>query len=164
MKTLQFVILLLLSINPVLAQRDYPNPPQDLIPEKLTALPRLLEVVHFPQINDPIKIEDSYYWKHMTSILSKTQEVTIIEYGAYIYYNNAWNLRKSYPLRELDKTFGTKNRKLLQAQPYTWNNNWRVDNRLFGGWALWYFIGETSSGELVCGYQKIHTTSNLINP
>jgi len=161
MKTLLLVSVILLS-SLTFAQADYPSPPAESIPEKLVSLKRQIEVIHFPQVNDPIQINGQYYWKHMTSVLAKNSEIAIIEYGAYLYYNDTWNLRQSYPLKELDKTFGTKKQRLLQAQPYTYNNNWRVGDQLFGGWALWYFIGKTPTGELVCGYEKIHTTSNLI--
>ncbi len=163
MKKLNLLLLLFLLSYTTKAQQDYPTPPEGLIPEKLTQMERLITVNHFPKINDPIKIKDKYYWKHATTIFSKEQEVVIVEYGAYLYYNDRWNLRQEYALKDLDKSFKTKNQKLLQAQPYTWNDNWRVDNRLFGGWALWYFIGKTTDGKTICGYQKINTTSNLIN-
>ena len=52
---------------------------------------------------------------------------------------------------------------MLQAQPYTWANNWRVGNQLFGGWAMWYFIGINDDGEKICGFEKINTTNKLIN-
>ena len=145
------------------SQITYGTPPQDSCPEKLENLRRAIQVQHFPQINDPIKIKDTYYWKHATSILSNESQITITEYGAYLYYNNTWNLRKSYNLKELDKSFGTKKQQLAQGEPYTWPKNWRTDKRLFGGWALWYFIGTTQDGETVCGYQMIHTTDNLLN-
>lgn len=145
------------------AQVKYGTPPLDSCPEKLEALPRLIKVNHFPKINDPIKIKDTYYWKHATSIFCKSNEVTIIEYGAYLYYNNQWNLRASYPIRELDKTFGTKKQFMNQAEPYTWTKNYRTDKKLFGGWALWYFIGITPDGTKICGYETIHTTNNLLN-
>lgn len=145
------------------SQTNYETPPKDIIPEKLKNLRRSIDVIHFPKENDPIKIKEDYYWKHMTSILCKESEITITEYGAYLFYNGTWNLRKSYPLKELNKNFGTKNQVMLQAQPYTWNNNWRIGNQLFGGWAIWYFIGKTASGEIVCGYETINTTTNLIN-
>ena len=145
------------------AQTNYGTPPEDSCPEKLQNLPRLISVNHFPKVNDPVKIKNRYYWKHATAILCKTNEVTITEYGAYLYYNDQWNLRKSYPLKELDKAFGTKKQKLQQAEPYTWADNWRTDSKLFGGWALWYFIGTTPEGETVCGYEMIHTTNNLLN-
>lgn len=159
----QFLLWLLLLSLVSNAQVTYGIPQPDSCPDKLRELPRSIEVQHFPKINDPIKIKDTYYWKHATSILSNDSPITITEYGAYLYYNNQWNLRKSYPLKDLDKTFGTKRQYLNQAQPYTWANNWRTDSKLFGGWAFWYFIGTTPEGKTVCGYEMIHTTDNLLN-
>ncbi len=158
------LIILLATTSIAQAQRDWTGPKgNEPLPEKLHDLERAIDVIHFPKQNDPIKIGDAFYWKHMTSILCKQSELTIIEYGAYLFYDGKWNLRKTYPLKELDKTFGTKKQKLKQAEPYTWIKNWRVDNNLFGGWAMWYFIGKDANGNTVCGYETINTTNNLIN-
>ena len=156
-------LCLLLVTQFTISQVDFGTPPEDLVPEKLHGIRKAIEVRHFPKINDPVKIADIYYWKHATSILCKESEIRIIEFGAYIYYNDQWNLRRSYPLKELDKYFKTKKQTMLQAEPYTWTENWRTGDTLFGGWALWYFIGETESGERVCGFDTIHTTDNLLN-
>lgn len=153
--------LLLISVK-CISQIKYGTPTEKDIPEKLQNLQRTIVVKNYPKIIDPIKIKDRYYWKHNTMIFTKAEKVTITEYGAYLFYNNKWNLRKSYPLKELNKNFDTKKQVLEKAQPYTWKNNWRTDSRLFGGWAMWYFIGTNSSGETVCGYEMIHTTNNLI--
>lgn len=155
-------LILLLSSTLLMAQSDYGRPTNEPLPEKIQNLKRSIEVLHFPKENDPVKIDDTYYWKHMTSILCKESDITIIEYGAYIFYNGQWNLRQIYALKELDKTFGTKKQKMNQAEPYTWPKNYRTGDQLFGGWALWYFIGKTPSGEIVCGYETINTTSNLL--
>ena len=156
-------IILLCICTCVTAQIKYGTPTNEPLPEKLQNLKQAIQVNNFPKTVDAVKIKDDYYWKHTTSILCKDSAITILEYGAYLFYNNTWNLRKSYPLKTLDKSFGTKKQKLLQAQPYTWTNNWRVGNKLYGGWAMWYFIGKTATGELVCGYEKIHTTNTLLN-
>ncbi len=156
-------LLCLLSTPVITAQVNFGTPSVDEpLPEKLQNLRKAIEVNHFPKVNDPIKIENTYYWKHTTSVLCKESKIEVIEYGAYIFYNDQWNLRRVYPLEELDKTFGTKKQILNQAEPYTWNKNWRVGEDLFGGWALWYFIGKTVDGENVCGYATIHTTDKLI--
>lgn len=146
----------------IAAQRDFGTPVNETLPEKLQKLPRAIIVHNFPKEIDPIKIGKKYYWKHNTMIFSKGSSVKIKEFGAYLYYNGKWNLRKSYPLKDLDNNFGTKKQLMLQAHPYTWNNNWRVGPQLFGGWAMWYFIGENDQGEMVCGYEKINTTNNVI--
>lgn len=162
MKT-KITLLLLLFLQISFAQVNYGTPKESELPEKLQGLKVSIDVMHFPKENDPIKIKDKYYWKHATGILSKESDVTITEFGAFLYYNNQWNLRKSYDLKDLDKNFGTKKQVMLQGEPYVWSKNWRVDNRLFGGWAMWYFIGTNADGETVCGYETINTTSNLLN-
>ena len=162
MKLALFIFFTLITLHGN-SQVNYGTPPPNSCPDKLETLPRLIDVNHFPKENDPIKIEDTFYWKHATSIFCKSNEVTIIEYGAYLYYNGQWNLRASYPLKELDKTFGTKKQVMRQAEPYTWTKNYRTSDKLFGGWALWYFIGSTQDGTKICGYETIHTTNNLLN-
>ena len=157
------IILTMLTPALIAAQVNYGTPPEGEIPDALKNIPKGIEVMHFPKINDPVKIKDTYYWKHATGILSKNDTLTVTEFGAYLYYNDQWNLRKTYRLKELDQFFGTKKQVLPQGQPQVWTKNWRVGNQLYGGWALWYFIGKDSSGKTVCGYATIHTTDNLLN-
>jgi len=145
------------------AQVNYGTPTNEPLPDKLQGLERIIEVSHFPKKVDPIKKGDTYYWMHNTALLCAEKELTIIEFGAYIFYNDTWNLRQSYPLKSLDKNFGTKNQIIAKGQPYTWSDNWRTGDTNFGGWALWFFIGKTSDGQTVCGYETIETTNNLLN-
>ncbi|MFK7783034.1 hypothetical protein [Psychroserpens sp.] len=162
MKTIITLLYILISIT-VWSQSSYEIPTKDNIPETLKQYRVAIEVVNFPKKNHPIKIKDQYYWKHNTTILCTESEIRITEYGAYLFYNDKWNLRKSYPLKDLAKTFLIEKHKMLQGQPYVWVNNWRVGESLFGGWAMWYFIGETNNGETVCGYGTIDTTDKPLN-
>jgi len=162
MKAKLYVLLLFLS-QVLFSQVDYGTPENDELPKKLKNLRQVIEVNNFPKKIDPIKIGGRYYWKHNTAILCQESEIKIIEYGAYLFYNKKWNLRKSYSVKELNKNFNTKNGILNHSEPYTWVKNWRTDSRLFAGWAMWYFIGKTTDGETVCGYEKIETTNNLLN-
>jgi hypothetical protein len=59
--------------------------------------------------------------------------------------------------------FGIKDLTMMQGEPYVFKDNWRKDEKLFGGWALWYVMGETEDGELVCGYARVHTTDKVLN-
>nr|WP_321247109.1 hypothetical protein [uncultured Psychroserpens sp.] len=162
MKTI-ITLLSALIVSMSWSQSNYAAPPKNSTPEKLKQIKVGIEVLNFPKENHPIKIEDNYYWKHTTVILCQDSEITITEYGAYLYYNNTWNLRKSYPLKELDKNFGTKKQIMQQGQPYVWANNWRVGEKLFGGWAMWYFIGKDKNGNTICGYGTINTTDKPLN-
>lgn len=160
------LLISLISIQLACGQHtvSYGTPQKDTpLPNKFEQLPKTIRVMHFPKTNHPVKLKNRYYWKHATAIYTEEKDVKIIEYGAYLFYNGKWNLRKVYPLKALDKTFNTKNQQLLQGQPYVWANNWRTDSKLFGGWALWYFIGKTPNGRTICGYNTLNTTSNLLN-
>lgn len=162
MKTITLFLALIGTLH-LAAQVNYGTPGDEPLPEILNGKRKIIQVVHFPKQNDPIQIDEKYYWMHATAIMCKESEIEIIEFGAYLFYNDKWNLRRSYPLKDLDKNFKTSKQRMSQAKPYVWIDNYRVDNSLFGGWALWYFIGTTSSGEVVCGYETIHTTDNLLN-
>jgi hypothetical protein len=157
------LLLGMLLSSGLAAQAHYGTPEEGELPEELKHLPLGIEVLHFPKENHPVKIKNTYFWKHATGILCNSDDITITEFGAYVYYNNQWNLRKKYELKDLDRYFGTKNNQLLQGQPYVWPDNWRRGKELFGGWALWYFIGTTNSGTTICGYATIHTTDKLLN-
>ena len=163
MKEVTILLLAIGSLTVSFAQVDYGTPNNESLPEKIQGLRQAIDVIHFPKETDPIKINGTYYWKHLTSIISTEGQMEIVAFGAYIYYNDQWNLRREYPLKDLDKTFGTKKQIMNQAEPYTWTKNYRSGTELFGGWALWYFIGETATGETVCGYATINTTDNLLN-
>ena len=155
-------MIVLFLFNTILSysQSKYETPPENLLPEKLKNIKKEIVVSNFPKEVDPVKIKKTYYWKHNTTLFSKNQKIKIKEFGAYIFYNGKWNLRKIYAIRDLDKFFGTKKQILHPSEPFTWNTNWRTGNQLYGGWALWYFIGENEDGETICGYEKINTTGN----
>lgn len=161
MKFLFTYLISLLFWATTSAQLVFGTPNAKDIPKKLLDLKKEISVLNYPNKIDPVKIKNRYYWKHNTIIFSKNSKVKITEFGAYLFYNGKWNLRKSYPIKKLNKNFNTKKETLEKSQPYTWNNNWRTDSRLYGGWALWYFIGTNNKGETVCGYEMIHTTNQL---
>ena len=86
MKNLITVIVLIYSTLSI-AQNSYGTPSNDAIPEKLQNLKKEIIVKNFPKEIDPIKIKNSYYWKHNTLVYSKKSQVKIIEFGAYLFYN-----------------------------------------------------------------------------
>jgi hypothetical protein len=158
-------LLPLLLWSSFIFAQSYQTPDSTTIPKKLDSLERLIIVSHFPTRVHAIADEKEsalYHWKHNTAILSEVDEIIIEEFGAYIYYNNQWNLRTSFPAKELNKLFGTKKATLKQGQPYTFEQNWRSGSQVFGGWAMWYFIGKTSTGKRVCGYQQLETTNKIL--
>jgi len=134
------------------------------LPEKLAELRQGLQVEHFPNpvlaSTDPDE-PGTYFWKHNSTLFSPTEDATIVEGGAYLYYNDQWNLRVSMSAKEFSKLYGVQKGKMKAGQPYTFVDNWRRDSRLYGGWAMWYVIAELPSGERVCGYGKLDTVGEL---
>ena len=160
-----FIFSLCIFIHISLLGQNYQTPRESDLPQKLDTLDRLITVTHFPTKVHPIEDDQKkglYYWKHNTAIYCETDQVVIEEFGAYIYYNGQWNLRVSFPAKELDKLFGTKKAMLKQAQPYTYVQNWRYATEVSGGWAMWYFIGKTRDGKRICGYQPLETTDTIL--
>ena len=152
--------MLMLSFQISIAQ----NVHEANLPQKIDTLKKALRVNQFP---NPVKAsldpekEGTYFWKHTTSVMSPESKVQVIEIGAYLFYNNQWNLRASYSPKEFAKWFNCPKAVMKAGEPYTFSDNWRRDTRLYGGWAMWYFIGIDESGQKVCGYDKIHTLREM---
>lgn len=137
------------------------------LPDKFEGLASILRVDHFP--NPVLASTDSdepgtYFWKHTTNLLSPTENITIEEGGAYIFYNDQWNLRVAMTAKEFCKLYKIPKGIMKAGQPYTFVENWRRDSRLYGGWAMWYVIGTTDSGKKVFGVGKLDTVGKLYEP
>jgi len=50
---------------------------------------------------------------------------------------------------------------MKKGEPYAFIKNWRVGPKLFGGWAMWYVIGTTDSGERVFGVGRLDTVGEV---
>ena len=134
------------------------------LPERFDGLKESLLVNHFPNPVHPTTDDDSkynYLWKHTTSVMSLEDEIQIEACGAYLFYNDQWNLRVNYPVKDFAKLFDCKKGVMKKGQPYTFKDNWRSSDSLFGGWAMWYFIGTNEAGEKVFGIGRIDTTDQL---
>ncbi len=134
------------------------------LPNRFDGLQPYLQINHFPTpvyATTDKDVKAQYQWKHTTSVLSPAQNIQIDACGAYIFYNKQWNLRVNYDTKQCAKLFDCKKGKMKKGQPYTFKDNWRTDNRLYGGWAMWYFIGTSETGEKVYGVGKLDTVGEL---
>ncbi len=158
------LLLLTFVFTSSLLFSQYGNPEGKPLPEKLLEIDNILMVNHFPDVVHPFQDEKDttlYNWKHTTSVLSLEEDVIITEFGAYIFYDDKWNERVVYGPKEMDKFFGTKKARLKKGQPYTFNDNWRAGTKVFGGWAMWYFVGLDEEGKKICGYAMLETTDQI---
>ncbi|MEM6806675.1 MAG: hypothetical protein AAF696_35065, partial [Bacteroidota bacterium] len=134
------------------------------LPDKFEGLEAFLTVDNFPNpvlaSTDPDE-PGTYFWKHTTTLFSPTEDITIEEGGAYLFYNNQWNLRVAMTAKKFSKLYDIPKGKMKAGQPYCFVDNWRTDSRLYGGWAMWYVIGKTTSGKRVYGVGKLDTVGKL---
>ena len=141
------------------------NPEDAPLPEKFSGLKESLTVSHFPSpvyaSQDSDRSDFKYFWKHNTAVMARDSDVVVTECGAYIYYSDQWNLRVSYDAKTFTNLFNCPKGILKKGEPYTFPDNWRTDNRLFGGWAMWYVIGTDESGQKVFGVGKLETVGEF---
>jgi len=136
------------------------TPSDASLPDKFAGLKEIVLVDNFP---NPVKATTyetepgKYFWKHTTTLLSPNENITIEEGGAYLFYNNQWNLRVAYSAKKFAKLFHIPKGRMKKGEPYTYVKNWRVGPKLFGGWAMWYVIGTTDSGARVFGVGQLDT-------
>lgn len=156
-----FLLVSLLIASSIFSQTALDAP----LPDKFKGLKNALLVSHFPAIvyaSEDADEKKAYQWKHTTSVMSTQSAIQVTECGAYIFYNQQWNLRVSMTTKDFSKLFNCKKGKMKKGQPYTFKDNWRHDNQLRSGWAIWYFIGINEAGETVYGVGKLEMTNELV--
>lgn len=151
---ISYIILLLTCVLSAQSAEEAP------LPEKFHGLKESLTINHFPSpVHASVDADrkGKYFWKHNSTVFSPTEDIEIIEGGAYIFYNDQWNLRVTYNAKDFAKLFDVPKAQMKAGEPYTFVENWRGDTRLVGGWAMWYVIGTTKSGQKVYGVGKLDT-------
>lgn len=135
------------------------------MPQRLKGLPKVLEVVHFPNpvkaVQNPSNMRAEFVWKHNTTVMAG-EEVEVEECGAFLWTGTEWKLRIVYSRKEFARLFDCSRGRLLPGQPYSFVNNWRTSNGLQAGTALWYFIGRRINGERVMGAAEVMTLSEIL--
>lgn len=160
MKKLEIAITYLLFTFQLSAQTALDAP----LPERFDGLKEIILVDNFP---NPVKATTyqeepgRFFWKHTTTLLSTNENITIEEGGAFLFYNKQWNLRVAYKPKQFSKLFNIPKNRMKKGEPYTFVENWRVGSELFGGWAMWYVIGTTDSGERVFGVGRLDTVGEV---
>ena len=158
MKSIIIILVLIPSFG--LSQ----SPQEAPLPEKFNDLANVIHIDHYPSpvfaSTDPDE-PGTYFWKHTTTFFSPAEDIFIEEGGAYIFYNNKWNLRVAMSKKEISKYFDIPQGIMKAGEPYAFVKNWRRDSRLAGGWAMWYIMGKTSDGRKVFGVGKLDTVGKL---
>ncbi|MGL4599352.1 MAG: YceI family protein [Bacteroidia bacterium] len=132
-----------------------------LLPKKLRGLPYGLFGSHDPNPTFADFEDSMYVWKHNTTIQSVVGDLTLIEYGSFVWTDNDWYQRVSYTAKDFDEHYGCKNGELKAGIVYTDPKSWRRQEVLTGGDAMWYYIAKDKNGKLWKGIALIETEGVL---
>ena len=136
--------------------------PNRLLPEKLRGIDYGILGSHFPNTTYATFENGMYVWKHNSSVKSLAENLTIIEYGSYVYTDKGWYLRVNYYNKMFAKTYNCKNGILVKAKTYTDPSSWRRSEKLVSGDAMWFYIVKNKLGKMFKGTTLIETEARLI--
>ena len=125
--------------------------PNRLLPEKLRNIDYGIVGSHFPNPTYATFEEGIYIWKHDTSVKSMSEDLTIVEYGSYVYTDRGWYLRVTYDNKMFEKTYNCKGGILKKGKTYTDPTSWRRSEKLTSGDAMWFYIAKNKAGKLFKG-------------
>ncbi|MBC7641720.1 MAG: YceI family protein, partial [Flavobacterium sp.] len=137
--------------------------PNRLLPEKLRAIDYGIQGAHFPNPTYASFEDGMYVWKHNTTVKSLIEDLTIVEYGSYVYTDKGWYLRVTYDNKMFAKTYNCKNGILKKGKIYTDPSSWRRSDALVSGDAMWFYVAKNKAGKLVKGTALVETEAKLVS-
>jgi len=170
MKTILGIILLISAISCEnrnhIDEGDSEN--KEVLPLRIDTLDTGIKVIHTPSMvyatlntKDPDK-RGKYQMQHTTSVEALYEDLEIIEFGAYAWLNNQWELKTIYdrPFNqdEFIKWYNCNDGLIIKGEKYSDTDNWIgkgnvLNGREFDG--LWYFIGKNKDGKLFVGKKEV---------
>ncbi len=136
----------------------------------IATLPIGLEVKHTP---NPVKaMKDGrssypYTWLFKTTVKAIEDDITIIEFGCFIWYEEEkrWVFSnytdKPFTNANFAEWYSCPNGKLLKGKEYSDPNNWGGSSEPSEAKSKWYYIGINSKGERVKGEAVIKELAEL---
>lgn len=167
MKKTLFTLIFCSIAASIIAQEPWPNKTR-ILPSELRGIPVSIQIWHTnnPNYAEPaeglVKTKSKYVWRHSTCITSVYQDLEVIKAGSYIWYNKeGWKLNVQYNKLDFTRKFNCPKGVLVKGQGFTFEDNFRFDNQLYGGDALWYVIAKDQDGKLYKGIGLIETEGKL---
>lgn len=139
----------------LLVLQTSPFPPS--LPEKLRGLPVGLLVQHHPNPCFAVREGQDYVWRHDTTVQSLVGDLTLTEYGAYLYTEGGWRLRVALKPDLFARVYRCPGARLRRGRVYADPDNARRDARPTSGDAMWYFLARDGKGRLYKGTALIET-------
>jgi len=139
-----------------------------ILPDLLRKVPVAIQMWHTNNPNYPekaagiVETDAKYVWRHSTSVTSMDSDLQVLSAGSFIWYSReGWQKNLVYSKEEFSKYFQCPGGVLKKGKTYTFEQNFRFDNQLYGGDALWYVIAEDPNGKRYKGMAIIETESEV---
>lgn len=139
--------------------------------EELEELPDGIKVVHDPKtalatLTGKSERRSKYTWWYKTTVSAIDSDVTIAEFGAFVWMNGKWInggtfTGKPYSSKEFAEWYKCPNAELKKGKSYTDPTNWSSDSILRAGKIRWYFVGIDAKGKKVKGEAVIETRPEI---
>ena len=125
-------------------------------------------VTHTPEQGEAILGGPSgamYTWVYTTTV-EATENISIIEFGAFNKINDKWifsnHTGKPFTSKDFEDWYNCPGSKLIPNQKFSDTNNWNGSQTLKKGESLWYYIGKTDSGKIVKATGKLISLPEVI--
>ena len=139
-----------------------------ILPDELREIPVEIFISHSPNPNYPILndstgiVKNKYLWKHSTFVKSIEKDLEIVKAGSYVWFSEkGWFDNMQFDTKMFSEKFNCKKGLLKKGVTYSYKENYRLGNSLFGGDALWYIIAKDKDGKLYKGIGLIETEAKI---
>lgn len=139
-----------------------------VLPDKLRGLPTGIQIVHsptpvYPELNrDTADYPGRYIWKHLTTVTSSERTLTVIEAGSFIWRGDkGWSANIHLDNAGFARGFDCHGGILKKGRSYTFVKNWRFEDAIYAGDALWFVIAKDEGGHLFKGIAIVETEGTL---
>lgn len=147
--------------------------PKYITPGEFDKLPVGIKVVHEPKtaratLTGKSKRRAKYTWWYKTTVSATAGEVTILEFGAFVWKDDKWVNGvtfngKPYTAEEFAEWYKSPKAVLKKGESFSDPTNWSSDAELRAGKIRWYFVGIDEKGKRVKGEAVIELKAE-INP
>ncbi|WP_425399676.1 hypothetical protein [Aeoliella sp.] len=169
MKRLLLALLALVVGNGCSRQSDSsPKPPIRSL-EDIRQLPVGISVQHNPNPAHAVlggRSGRKYTWPIRTTVSAINEDVTIIEFGAFVEWNGEWVFStltgEPFTPQDFAEWYSCEGASLSLGEDVTDPNNWGGGDKLMDSKAIWYFIGETKDGKRCYGEGEIVELGQLV--
>jgi hypothetical protein len=135
--------------------------PKFITAEELNELPTGIKVVHKPKtalatLTGKSERRAKYTWYYKTTVAAIDSDVTIVEFGALVWWNGEWVnggsfTGKPYGAEEFAEWYKCPKAALKKGKAYSDPTNWSSAAELQAMKTRWFFVGIDAEGKRVKG-------------